>query len=152
VSTLWCHAVFAASFVSDERTKTVVGIDIQPINEVEASLRHFGARYRHRLFTDYELESCGGGPKMASRLAARFAAKEAVLKILDTRETVPPWRSIEVRRGDRGEPEIVLHDEAAELARLAGMSDLFVSLSDNGVIAVAAVVASVVSQPGGSDQ
>jgi holo-[acyl-carrier protein] synthase len=123
--------------------RVVVGIDIQPIDEVEASLKKFGSRYRHLLFTDSELEDCGDNLATASRLAARFAAKEAVLKILNVGESVPSWRSIEVQRTNDGRPEIVLHDEAAALARRGGLGDLSVSLSHAGGIATAAVVAAV---------
>jgi holo-[acyl-carrier protein] synthase len=128
--------------------RVVVGIDIQPIDEVEASLRNFGARYRRVLFTDHELESCGEGPQAASRLAARFAAKEAVLKILDVSQNVPSWRSIEVKRASDGHPEIVLHDGAEDLARLQGIHNLSVSLSYAGGVATAAVVASLTCEPG----
>jgi holo-[acyl-carrier protein] synthase len=121
----------------------LIGIDIQPIDQVEDSLRIFGSRYRHLLFTDGELESCGDNLATASSLAARFAAKEAVLKILDTQETMPPWRSIEVKRSPRGRPEIVLHGVAANLARQQGIGDISVSLSHGGGIATAAVVAPV---------
>jgi holo-[acyl-carrier protein] synthase len=138
--------------MTNERMKVLVGIDIQPIGEVEESLRTFGARYRRVLFTDHELESCGDNASTASSLAARFAAKEAVLKILDVEETVPPWRSIEVRQSASGRPEILLHGEAAELARLQGIQDISLSLSHAGGIATAAVVAPVVARPGGSAQ
>lgn len=81
----------------------LVGIDVQPIEEVEPSMRQFGVRYAHRLFTDVELESCGENPvTAASGLAGRFAAKEAVLKILDSQDTVPPWKSIEVQHAKGG--------------------------------------------------
>lgn len=123
--------------------KILVGCDIQPIDEVEESLHTFGARYRRRLFTNQELETCDNNPATAPALASHFAAKEAVLKILDTRETVPSWRSIEVRRTAGGRPEIVLHDDAARLAGQQGIHILSVSLSQAGGIAAAAVVASI---------
>jgi holo-[acyl-carrier protein] synthase len=132
--------------------RVVVGIDVQPIDEVEASLNSFGNRYRHLLFTDNELENCGDNPATASRLAARFAAKEAVLKILNVGESVPSWRSIEVQRTNDGRPEIVLYDEAAALARRGGIRDLSVSLSHAGGIATAAVVATVNLETGKSHQ
>jgi holo-[acyl-carrier protein] synthase len=125
----------------------LVGIDIQPIDEVEDSLRTFGSRYRYLLFTDDELASCGDNPGTAASLAARFAAKEAVLKILDTREVVPPWRSIEVKRTEGGRPEIVLHGVAADMARHQGIRSVSVSLSHGGGIATAAVVAPVEGAP-----
>lgn len=132
--------------MTNEDLKVLVGIDVQPIDEVEASLRTFGDRYRHLLFTDHELASCGDTPATAAGLAARFAAKEAVLKILDTHATVPSWRSIEVKRAASGRPEIELHDHAADLAGLQGLHDLSISLSHGGGIATAAVVATVRTQ------
>jgi holo-[acyl-carrier protein] synthase len=119
----------------------VVGIDIQPIEEVEASLRTFGERYRRLLFTNHELESSGVGPAAASELATRFAAKEAVFKILDTRVSVPPWRSVEVRCAGNRRPEIALYDVAEDLARKQGIHHITVSLSRAGGVASATVIA-----------
>ncbi|HEV3188770.1 MAG TPA: 4'-phosphopantetheinyl transferase superfamily protein [Acidimicrobiales bacterium] len=118
-----------------------VGIDVQSIDEVESSLNEFGARYTQRLFTDQEIESCGDGPAAASSFAARFAAKEAVLKILDLGEIVPRWKSIEVRRSTGGRPEVVLHDEAAAIARSQGIGEISLSMTHGGGIASAAVIA-----------
>ena len=126
-----------------------MGIDIQPIEEVESSLRTFGSRYRRLLFTDRELETCGDNSTTSSRLAARFAAKEAVLKILDIHDVVPSWRSIEVGGDSDCRPEIILYDVAAELARARGIRDVFVSLTRGGDVAVATVVASAWSQSEG---
>jgi holo-[acyl-carrier protein] synthase len=119
----------------------LVGIDVQPIDEVEASIKEFGARYTHRLFTDDEIASCGEGPAAASSLAGRFAAKEAVLKILDLNEIVPRWRSIEVRRSTCGRPEVALHGEAAKLAHSQGILEISLSISHGGGIASAIVIA-----------
>jgi len=124
----------------------LVGIDIQPIDEVESSLKTFGSRYRQLLFTDQELETCGDNSTTSSRLAARFAAKEAVLKILDIQDVVPSWRSIEVGGISDRRPEINLYDVAAELAHRQGIRDVFVSLACSGDAAVATVVASTWSQ------
>jgi holo-[acyl-carrier protein] synthase len=119
----------------------LVGIDIQPIDEVEASLRIFGARYSGLIFTDHEVQSCARSLKTASEFAARFAAKEAVLKILDTRKLVPAWRSIEVKCCANGHPGIMLYDSAAQLAREQGIHDFAVALSFAGAVAAATVVA-----------
>lgn len=77
------------------------------------------------------------------RLAARFAAKEAVLKVLDTSEVVPRWKEIEVTSTDAGRPEIALSGDAADLARRQGVRHVSVSLSHTEHIAVATVVAHV---------
>jgi holo-[acyl-carrier protein] synthase len=132
--------------------RVVVGVDIQPIDEVEASLVTFGNRYRRLLFTDQEVESCGDGPATASRLAERFAAKEAVMKVLGVGKDVPPWRSIEVRRTNEGGPQIVLHGQAADLARRGGVHDVSVSLSHARGLAIATVVATTNSTIEESDR
>lgn len=122
--------------------RTVVGIDVQSIDDVAASLGQYGARYTRRLFTNHEIESCGENPVTAAPgYAARFAAKEAVLKILDVGETVPSWKAIEVRRTRGGRPKIVLLGEAAELARRQGIEVISLSISHDSGVAIAAVVA-----------
>jgi holo-[acyl-carrier protein] synthase len=129
--------------------KILVGTDVQPIDEVASSIGEFGTRYTHRLFTDHERQSCGDDPALAaSGLAARFAAKEAVLKILDSPVIAPPWRAIEVQRTESGRPEIVLSGTAAELAQSQGINSLSLSLSHAGGIAFATVVAQVYEHAG----
>ena len=129
--------------VRRRQVSILVGIDVQPIDEVEASIKEFGARYTHRLFTDDEIASCGDGPEAASGFAGRFAAKEAVLKILDLNEIVPPWKSIEVRRSTGGRSEVALHGAAAKIARSQRIEEIFLSISHGGGIASAAVIAQV---------
>jgi len=130
-----------------------VGVDVQSIDEVESSLAQFGTRYTDRLFTAQELESCGeNSAAAASGLAARFAAKEAVLKVLDAQETVPPWTAIEVCRSGSGNPKIVLHGDAATLADRLGITQIALSLSHGGGIATATVVAQATDSPPGGDE
>ncbi len=128
-------------------TKILAGIDIQPIDEVDQSLKKFGNRYGELIYTADERDVCGHDPKTAARLAARFAAKEAVLKVLDFEETMPPWRFIEVQGNSRGGPVIALHASAADLAQRQGVKNLRVSLSRAAGVAIAAVVAEVASKP-----
>jgi holo-[acyl-carrier protein] synthase len=122
--------------------KILIGLDIQSIDDVAKSLEEFGSRYTNKVFTDYEVTTCGGANAAAS-LAARFAAKEAVLKVLDTQSVIPPWKSIEVRREENGLPRIVLSREAADIARRQGVRHLSLSLSHDANLASAAVVAQI---------
>jgi holo-[acyl-carrier protein] synthase len=122
---------------------SMVGVDVQSISEVQASLDEFGARYARRLFTGHEIECClGESFSLASSYAARFAAKEAVLKILNPREVVPSWKEVEVRELKGGSAEIVLRGVAEELARRKGIVDVSVSVTLGGGLAMAAAVAS----------
>jgi holo-[acyl-carrier protein] synthase len=119
-----------------------VGTDIQSIDEVRQSLSEFGTRYTDRLFTAHELECSGGsGPAAAPGLTARFAAKEAALKVLRPASVIPRWRSIEIVRDDSGACEIELHNEAAQLAEQCGVISLTVSMSHGAGVGLATVVA-----------
>src|ERR1700761_9777784 len=107
-----------------------VGVDMTVVGEVAASVDHFGDRYLRRMFTDHELASCTAEEGwQVSSLAARFAAKEAVVKVLDPVGVRPDWRSIEVRRSPQGSCSIELHGAAADLAQRRGVEEITVSLS-----------------------
>jgi holo-[acyl-carrier protein] synthase len=118
-----------------------VGTDIESIEDVRASIERCGARYARRIFTDHEIDCCGGvTSSAASGLAARFAAKEAVIKLLQPVDTIPTWRSIEIERLDGGASRVQLSGDAALLARHAGISSLSLSMSHGAGIATATVV------------
>ena len=95
-------------------------------------------------YTDAEIAYCRGRP---SRLAARFAAKEAVAKALGVgifRRGGVYWRDVEVTRDRRGKPGIRLSGGALERARQEGLSHWALSLSHSREHAVAMVVATKV--------
>ena len=121
-----------------------VGIDLCSIPQVAESVARFGDRYLRRIYTEHELECCRTDPhRTAERLAARFAAKEAAMKVLRIHDTRPDWRTIEVRRAPEGWCELSLTGSAAELAREADISSLSVSLTHEGEMASAVVVATL---------
>jgi holo-[acyl-carrier protein] synthase len=122
-----------------------VGIDAQSVGEVRAAVLAHGDRYRRRIYTDREVEDCGGpgddSDVAISSLAARFAAKEAVMKVLRTLDPMPAWTDIEVVAAHGGWPVVRLHGIAAELAEREGLRELEISLSHTADTAVAVVVA-----------
>lgn len=119
-----------------------VGTDVESVADVAASLTRYGDRYTRRLFTDAEVRACGPRVESAApRYTARFAAKEAVIKLLAPTDTIPPWRCIEVRSGPGGAPNIVLHDEAAQLARQRGVTHIALSMSHAAGVGLATAVA-----------
>src|ERR1700679_498994 len=119
-----------------------VGADVVSVHQVEESVARFGARYLDRIYTQHELESSVGGTLVrAASLAARFAAKEATLKVLRPVGHQPDWRSMEVRRHAEGWCTMALTGHAAALADQAGIADLAVSLTHEGDVAAAVVVA-----------
>jgi holo-[acyl-carrier protein] synthase len=129
---------------------TLVGIDVQSIDEVATSLTSFGSRYTRRLFTSGEIEIYGKSSATAPRyFAACFAAKEAVLKILDVRDNVPSWKSITVRPTASGKAEIVLDDTAADLAHRQGIEDISLDVSHGAGFVIATVIAQARDLPRG---
>lgn len=119
-----------------------VGVDLTTVDEIADSLARFGERYVRRVFTLGERAYCQAarGRGMASRFAARFAAKEAALKVLRPETRWTDWRSIEVRRHASGWCELVLHREAASLAERQGMTSLALSMTHSVDCVVAVVI------------
>ncbi len=118
------------------------GVDLASVAAVHWSIDRFGDRYLQRIFTDYEVATCRGTrPVAAGRLAARFAAKEATIKVLRPGSEGVDWRSIEVRQSATGAADVVLSGSAAQLARDVRMHTISVSLTHEGDMAGAVVVA-----------
>ncbi|MCS7276973.1 MAG: holo-ACP synthase [Dehalococcoidia bacterium] len=114
-----------------------VGVDIIEIERVAQALARFGDRFLRRVFTPMEAALYGRKPH---ELAARFAAKEAVMKALGTGAQGVAWREIEVLPNRRGKPLVFLHGRARERARALGLTGLDVSMSHSRHYAVAMAV------------
>ena len=119
---------------------TVVGIgmDLVEIGRIEQALERRPA-LAGRLFTDRELDEASDRRRPARHLAARFAAKEAVLKAIPTDRPIA-LREIEVVGS--APPEIEFHDDLREIVRAAGWSTR-VSLTHEREIAGAVAVVEV---------
>ena len=117
-----------------------VGVDLIEIDRIAATLERFGTRFLERVYTAGEIAYCRG---RAPQLAARFAAKEAVMKALGTGTRGIGWREVEVTRRRSGQPDIALHGRAIARARKIGIDHLSVSLSHSRNYAVASVVGRV---------
>jgi len=114
------------------------GIDLVEVDRIAAALERFGERFLNRVYTPDELHIVGRNP---SRLAGRFAVKEACAKALGTGIDGPRWRDIECLRDDTGKPVLRLHRLAAEQARELGWRAVEVSISTTHRFSVALVVA-----------
>jgi holo-[acyl-carrier protein] synthase len=114
------------------------GCDVLAVQEVQDSLDAFGDRYLRKVFTTGEIDACRG-PGRAHGLAARFAAKEAVIKAFAEPEMPFPLREIEVTR-DGSLPRLRLSGSVAEQARRQGWLSSSVSLSHADCHAMAVVV------------
>ncbi len=119
------------------------GIDIVPVARIANLIRDRGDVFLTRWFTAAEIEYCNKKAVPSRHFAARFAAKEAVAKILPSRWEEPlPWRSIEIVDNRHGAPAVKLSGSALEVARRAGVGDIRVSLSHCDEYATAIAITS----------
>lgn len=117
------------------------GIDICEISRMEALLARRGEKAHERLFTAGEVRYCTAKARPGQSFAARFAAKEAVMKLLGTGwSNGVRWRDIEVKRGRGGPPAIELHGEAARLAQRLNIGKIHLSITHSGDIALVHVI------------
>jgi holo-[acyl-carrier protein] synthase len=117
-----------------------IGVDIVEIDRIERALtRH--PRLRERLFTDAEREYCDSHSRPFVHYAMRFAAKEAVAKVIGTGMRGLSWQDIEVRRDERGRPYPHLKGGAESAASSAGIGKIYLSLSYTHLNAVASAIA-----------
>ena len=113
---------------------TELGIDIIKVERIAESLERFGDRFTRRILTPHEERYVRG---RAETLAGRWAAKEAVSKVLGLGVRGIGWRDIEIERLPTGQPAVRLHGRAAARAEQLGMARIAVSISHESDYAVA---------------
>ncbi|MDN5851264.1 MAG: holo-ACP synthase [Actinomycetia bacterium] len=124
-----------------------VGIDIVSVDRIEALSRRYGRTFLERWFTAREIDYCTRKAVPSRHFAARFAAKEAVLKALPGSWDGPlPWRSIEIVNDRQGAPAVNL--SGAVHAAVADLGEIRVSLSHCDQYATATAILAVMDSPG----
>lgn len=118
----------------------MIGIDIVEVPRFRAVLAR-RPRVAERLFTPDERAYAAARSDPTERLAARFAAKEAVMKALGAGFGDVAFRDMEVVRAEGGRPGVRLRGRAAARARTAGVTGWHLSLSHTENLAVAVAVA-----------
>jgi holo-[acyl-carrier protein] synthase len=113
---------------------TELGIDIIRIARIEAAIARFGMRFRNRVLTDAEHAYVRMRPQ---NFAGRWAAKEAVSKVLGLGVRGVGWREIEIVRLPTGQPTVSLSGRALRRAEQLGMTRIAVSISHEAEYAVA---------------
>ena len=113
---------------------TELGIDIIKVDRIRATLERFGARFSERVLTPAEQRYVRGRPET---MAGRWAAKEAVSKVLGLGVRGIGWRDIEIERLPTGQPAVRLHGRAAQRAEQLGMERIACSISHEADYAVA---------------
>ena len=115
-----------------------IGIDLVDIDRIISVLDRFPNRFRERVLTEAEARYCG---KKVDRIAGRWAAKEAISKVLGLGVRGVGWREIEILPNFAGAPQVTLHGRAARRAEAMDLDDVSVSISHERHMAVAVAVA-----------
>jgi len=107
------------------------GIDIIETTRIRRSVQEHGEHFLDRVYTPGEQQYCARSQKRYyEHLAGRFAAKEAVLKVLGTgwRGGIA-WTDIEIISEASGQPKVLLTGECERIAREQGITLWHVSIS-----------------------
>jgi holo-[acyl-carrier protein] synthase len=121
------------------------GVDMIKIVRIADVVARHGDRFLVRVLTPEEITICAG---RIPAIAARWAAKEAVAKLLGvgirglaSGVAAVPWHDIQIQRDAAGKPQIALHRHAATIAAAQGLSSFDISISHDGEYAIASAVA-----------
>lgn len=115
-----------------------VGIDIIETVRIKGVLERHPERFLERVYTDWEQAYCR---RNVLHLAGRWAAKEAVSKVLGLGVRGVGWREIEIKRTRLGQPTVTLHGRAEARRAALGLADpVSVSISHIRELAVAVAV------------
>ncbi len=132
----------AASRAGGAGVALVHGVDVVECARLARSVDRFGDRFLERVFTPGERAYASSSSKRRiEHLAARFAAKEAVLKAIGTgwRSGIA-WTDVEVVREASGRPLVRVSGEAGRVASSLGVTGWALSLSHTPSVAMASVI------------
>ena len=118
------------------------GIDLVDCPRIEAMIERHGKRFIERVFTAVEQAYAEANKNGIEKLAGRFAAKEAVLKLMGTgwRGKIA-WTDVEVINNSSGQPEVTLSGEVEKIAGKLGIKHISVSITHTANFAIASAVA-----------
>ena len=117
------------------------GIDMVECSRLQEMIDRHGERFLKRVFTSVERKYCKDKKRAIEHLAGRFAAKEAVLKVLGTgwRDGIA-WTDIEVVNEPSGQPRIRLTGRCREIADTMRLSKVLISISHVSTHAIASAM------------
>jgi holo-[acyl-carrier protein] synthase len=118
------------------------GIDLVDFPRIESMVARHGDRFLDRVFTKREQADAQAVHNRVEKLAGRFAAKEAVLKLLGTgwRGKIA-WTDIEVTNNSSGQPEVRMGGEVKRIADEVGIKQIALSITHTANFAIASAVA-----------
>ncbi len=118
------------------------GIDIVETSRIRKLVDEHGQRFLDRCFTPAEQAYCSRNPKRYyEHLAGRFAAKEAILKVLGTgwRGSIA-WQDMEILNDRSGEPQATLGGECARIAEKKGITRILITITHTHTYAAASAI------------
>lgn len=117
------------------------GIDIVEVFRMREAIEKWGMNFLSKVFTDKEIEYSSSKRFAPQHFAARFAAKEAVVKAFgEARKSPVQWTDIEVFNNKEGKPVISFSNDALKLKKKKNVSEVVVSMSHSKNYAVANVI------------
>lgn len=117
------------------------GIDIVEVFRMRDAINKWGMNFLTKVFTDKEIRYSNSKRFAPQHFAARFAAKEAVVKAFGVARRFPlNWTDIEVFNDKEGKPVISFNNDALKLKKKAKVDDVVVSMSHSKNYAVASVI------------
>ena len=126
--------------MAEDSPGMAIGVDIIDIDSIAEATLRWQTSFLRRIYTETELENCRGS---AASLAARFAAKEAVMKVMGDCNSSIGFKDIEIISNHCGRPMVCLSDKALEISRRIGISTFHISLSHCEKYAIAFAVGEV---------
>ena len=118
------------------------GIDLVDFPRIEEMAKQHGQRFLDRIFTASEQAYADANKNRIEKLAGRFAAKEAILKLMGTgwRGKIA-WTDIEIVNNPAGQPQVNLSGEVEKIAEKLGIKHISVSITHTANFAIASAVA-----------
>jgi len=116
------------------------GVDIVKNKRIERLINKYGEHFLKKVYTEIEIEYCQAKKNSSSSFAARFAAKEAVLKALGTGMRNNSWQEIEIANNKLGKPEVLLFNKTAKKAEELKVTSIFISISHEKDYSIAQII------------
>jgi holo-[acyl-carrier protein] synthase len=117
------------------------GVDLAECEQVARMMGEYPEKFLERILTDAEQQYVKGKRNPVPHVAGRFAAKEAILKVLGTgwRGQIS-WRDIDIANDANGQPQVSLTGESAAVAQRRGIARILLSISHTSSYAVASAI------------
>jgi holo-[acyl-carrier protein] synthase len=120
-----------------------IGVDVVDVERMKSILSDQGPAFIERVFTDTEVAYCRSKQNPEQHFAARFAAKEAVSKAMQTGWSgMFRWKDVEVVNQPSGAPKILLYNAVAQSLEKSTVH-LSLSHTENTVVALAVIESAV---------